>query len=76
MLYIFSHCKFSLLVYIRNGKEITKIMFYFLDPYQMLNSQSSNTTRGKSLYRTVIPFGNSVKIKLENLPLNSPKFIW
>ena len=52
------------------------LIYYFLDPYQMLNSQSSNTIRGKSLYRIVIPFANSVKIKLENLPLNSPKFIW
>ena len=42
----------------------------------MLNSQSSNKIRGKSLHKTVIPFANSVKIKLENLLLNSPKLIW
>ena len=27
LLYILSHCKFSLLVYIRNEREITKLMF-------------------------------------------------
>ena len=42
----------------------------------MLNSQSPNTIRGKSLFRTMNPIASSVEIKLENLPLNSPKFIW
>ena len=42
----------------------------------MLNSQSPNTIRGKSLFRTMNLIASSVEIKLENLPLNSPKFIW
>ena len=80
MLYvILSLCKFSLPVHIRNGREISKIMF---SHFSLLESPPNaklpifKYNKRQIPLRAVIPFANSVKIKLENLPLNSPKLIW
>ena len=74
MLYILSQYKFSLPVYVRNGREITKILFSHFSLFESpLNAKLLIFKHNK---RTVIPFANSVKIKLENVPLNSPKLVW